>query len=119
MYKVIVSTSQTAEHHRQGGAGRHLQGKSTRWRDGSPLVPVDHSPQSPLRVTFTRDVLGLSMAAAMTYWMRQVSGGGLRPPIVKETDEDVIAFVASNSGSIAYVSEDAALPASVKVLKIL
>jgi hypothetical protein len=42
----------------------------------------------------------------------------VRPPIVKETDADVVAFVASNSGSIAYVSEDAVLPANVKVLKI-
>jgi hypothetical protein len=58
------------------------------------------------------------MPAAMSYWMRQVSGGGLRPPMVKETDEEVLAFVASNSGSIAYVSEDAGLPAAVKVLKI-
>jgi ABC-type phosphate transport system substrate-binding protein len=117
-FKVIVNASQTASTIDKAVLADIFQAKSTRWRDGSRIVPVDHSTQSPLRVTFTREVLGLSMAAAMTYWMRQVSGGGLRPPIVKETDEDVIAFVASNSGSIAYVSEDAVLPASVKVLKI-
>ena len=117
-YKVVVNVSQAASTIDKAVLADIFQGKSTRWRDGSRIVPVDHSTQSPLRVAFTRDVLGLSMPAAMSYWMRQVSGGGLRPPIVKETDEDVVAFVASNSGSIAYVSEDAVLPASVKVLKI-
>jgi len=117
-YKIIVNTSQTANTIDKAVLADIFQGKSTRWHDGSRIVPVDHSTQSPVRVTFTREVLGLSMPAAMSYWMRQVSGGGLRPPMVKETDEDVLAFVASNSGSIAYVSEDADLPAAVKVLKI-
>ena len=117
-YKVIVNTSQTANTIEKAVLADIFQGKSTRWHDGSRIVPVDHSTQSPVRVTFTREVLGLSMPAAMSYWMRQVSGGGLRPPMVKETDEDVLAFVASNSGSIAYVAEDADLPAAVKVLKI-
>jgi len=117
-YKVVVNTSQPANTIDKAVLADIFQGKSTRWHDGSRIVPVDHSTQSPVRVTFTREVLGLSMPAAMSYWMRQVSGGGLRPPMVKETDEDVLAFVASNSGSIAYVSEDADLPAAVKVLKI-
>lgn len=117
-YKVIVNTAQTANTIDKAVLADIFQGKSTRWHDGSRIVPVDHSTQSPVRATFTREVLGLSMPAAMSYWMRQVSGGGLRPPMVKETDDDVLAFVASNSGSIAYVSEDANLPAAVKVLKI-
>ena len=117
-YKVVVNTSQPANTIDKAVLADIFQGKSTRWHDGSRIVPVDHSTQSPVRVAFTREILGLSMPAAMSYWMRQVSGGGLRPPMVKETDEDVLAFVASNSGSIAYVSEDADLPAAVKVLKI-
>jgi len=117
-YKVVVNTSQAANTIDKAVLADIFQGKSTRWHDGSRIVPVDHSTQSPVRVAFTREILGLSMPAAMSYWMRQVSGGGLRPPMVKETDEDVLAFVASNSGSIAYVSEDADLPAAVKVLKI-
>jgi hypothetical protein len=69
-------------------------------------------------VAFTKEILGETMASAMAYWVRQISGGGARPPVVKDKDDDVIAFIASTPGGIGYVSEDATLPATVKAIKV-
>jgi ABC-type phosphate transport system substrate-binding protein len=117
-YKVIVNTAQTATAIEKSVLADIFMGKTTRWRDGSRITPIDHSSQSPLRVAFTKEVLGETMAAAMAYWVRQMSTGAARPPAVKDKDEEVIAMVASSPGAIAYVAETATLPATVKVLKV-
>jgi ABC-type phosphate transport system substrate-binding protein len=117
-YKVIVNTMQTATTIDKSVLADIFQGKTTRWRDGSRITAVDHSSQSPLRVAFTKEILGETMASAMAYWVRQISGGGARPPVVKAKDDDVIALIASTPGGIGYVSEEATLPATVKAIKV-
>jgi len=117
-FKVIVNVAQTAGTVEKSVLADIFHGKTTRWRDGSRITPVDRSSQSPLRVAFTKEVRGETMAAAMAYWVRQMTSGGARPPVVKDKDDDVIAFVAATAGAIAYVSEDAALPSTVKAIKV-
>jgi len=117
-YKIIVNSAQTATTIEKTVLADIFLGKTTRWRDGSRITPIDRSSQSPLRIAFTKEVLGETMAAAMGYWVRQMSSGAARPPTVKDKHEDVIAFVASNAGAIGYVSEEATLPPTVKALKV-
>ncbi len=93
-------------------------GKATRWSDGKPIAPVDQSAQSTVRARFTREVMNDSVAAIMTYWTRQMISGGARPPAVKQTDADVIAFVAGNPTAIGYVSAGVTLPPTVKKLRV-
>lgn len=95
-----------------------FMGKATRWGDGKTIAPVDQSAQSAVRARFTREVMNDSVAAIMTYWTRQVVSGGARPPIVKQTDADVIAFVAGNPAAIGYVNPGQTLPPTVKKLKV-
>lgn len=51
------------------------------------------------------------------YWVAQMSKGKIPPPVVK-SDDEVIAFVASNPGAVGDVSETATTPDTVKVLAI-
>jgi hypothetical protein len=51
------------------------------------------------------------------YWMQVLAAGG-RPPTTRQSDEDVIAFVAAEAGGIGYVSEAAPVPETVRPLAV-
>jgi ABC-type phosphate transport system substrate-binding protein len=52
------------------------------------------------------------------FWSRRMATG-VTPPPVKQTDEEVVAYVAATPGSIGYVSTAAALPDSVRSITIV
>ena len=95
--------------------------KITRWSDGSEAIPVDQSLRSPVRAAFTKAVLTLEgidqTSAVENYWLQQVYSGRGSPPVIKPSDAEVIAFVASKPGAVGYVSAQADV-GSVKVLKV-
>lgn len=91
--------------------------RTVRWADGVPIEPVERSLTSPLRAAFSRKVLGRSTTEVQVYWSKAMRDG-VRPPIVKGSDEDVIAFVSSTSGAIGYVAADRELPPTVKPIDL-
>jgi ABC-type phosphate transport system substrate-binding protein len=91
--------------------------QAPRWSDGTPVVPVDQSVKSPVRNVFSSRVLGQALMDVQIYWQRKMSTG-LLPPPVKISDEEVIAFVASNPGAIGYVSAATAVPDSVRTIEV-
>jgi ABC-type phosphate transport system substrate-binding protein len=94
--------------------------KATRWGNGAAAVPVDQSGTSPVRRGFSDAVLQMPVAAIVQYWQKQMFGGtGLRPPVVKASDEETIAFVAQTAGAVGYVSPTAALPPDVKAIAVV
>lgn len=93
--------------------------KIVRLSDGTPLEPFDQSSTSPVRIAFSEQILGQSVAALVqTHWAKEITSGRSRPPLVKATDADVILAVGSKSGGIGYVAADAELPPTVKVLQV-
>ena len=88
------------------------------WSDGTPTHPVDQSTRNPIRQSFAADVLGQPIVAVQIYWQRRMSSG-ITPPPVKNSDEEVMQFVAATPGAIGYVSETATLSSGVKVIKLL
>ena len=93
---------------------------ATRWGDRSPAVPVDQSGTSTVRKAFCDSVLGMPVAAALQYWQKQMFGGGaLRPPAVKGSDVEVLAFVEKTEGAVGYVSKAATLPAGVRAVVVI
>ncbi len=91
--------------------------KAPKWGDGSPVLPVDQSVRSPIRQSFSSDVLGQGLVEVQVYWQRKMSAG-VTPPPVKPTDEEVVAYVASTRGAIGYVSAAVPLPDSVKTVAV-
>jgi ABC-type phosphate transport system substrate-binding protein len=93
--------------------------KAVRWGTGAPAVPVDQSGTSAVRNAFSQAVLGMPVATAVQYWQKQMFGTKpLRPPAVKASDAEVIAFVEKTEGAVGYVSKAATLPAGVKALAV-
>jgi ABC-type phosphate transport system substrate-binding protein len=91
--------------------------RADKWGDGTPIKPVDQISNSPARVAFNRGVLGFSVLDVQQYWVSQISKGRTPPPVMKAEDQ-VIAFVAANSGAIGYVSDGTSIPDTVRVLEI-
>jgi ABC-type phosphate transport system substrate-binding protein len=94
--------------------------KAARWGGGATAIPVDQSGTSPVRKAFSEAVLGMPVAAVVQYWQKQMfATSPVRPPAVKRSDAEVIAFVARTEGAVGYVSNAATLPADVKALAII
>ena len=53
------------------------------------------------------------------YWQRRVSADHVFPPPVKDSDQEVLGYVAATSGAIGYVGPDTAIPEGVKVLAVV
>ena len=59
---------------------------------------------SPVRDSFSREVLGKSVPAVEQYWTQAIFSGRAVPPVEKRTDADVLAYVRETPGAIGYVS---------------
>jgi hypothetical protein len=78
--------------------------KTTRWRDGAAIRPVDLVSDSPVRRRFTDEVLNRSVAAVKSYWQQAIFAGRDIPPPELESDEAVVRFVLRYPGAVGYVS---------------
>jgi ABC-type phosphate transport system substrate-binding protein len=111
-FKVIVNPSVAGRTVSRTVLAQVYLGAVERWGDGSAIAAVDLSGTSPVRLSFSEQVLGKSLDAVKFNWLRRIAAGQ-RPPLTKASDEDVIAFVASQRGGVGYVSAEASLPATV------
>jgi len=92
--------------------------QAPRWGDGSPVLPVDQSMRSSIRRSFAADVLQRPLMELQIFWSRRMATG-IAPPPVKQTDEEIVAFVAATPGSIGYVSAAQPLPEGVRQIAIV
>ena len=89
--------------------------KSSRWGDGSLVLPVDQGEDSHIRERFNREVHRKSAAGVRAYWQQRIFSGRDVPPPEKRGDAEVIAFVRNNPAAIGYISA-AASASGVKVV---
>ena len=90
-----------------------------RWGNQVRIRPVDQSSQTPIRLAFTRDILGRSLGEVQSFWTNRMATERELPPPSKATDEDVLAFVASKTGAIGYVSAETDILPGVKVIRLV
>ena len=118
-FQVIVSPSVMGAQIRREELAAIFLGERTRWSDGTAIEAVDLSLRSEVRREFSDRVLKLSLLAVQNLWMRRIATGQHRPPPVKASDREVIAYVAAGAGRIGYVSASTALTSRVKPVKVV
>lgn len=118
-FKVIVHPEQAGASINREALSAIFLKRSLRWGDGTAAQPVDQSAQSTVREAFSQYVHGQPVAAVLRFWMRQISDGRGVPPLVKTSDAEVIAYVASKRGSIGYLSAQTPVPGTVRALQIV
>ena len=118
-FQIIVRSDHPGKAIRRKQLADVFLGKQARWGDGQPILAVDQSIRSKLREAFTWEIFGQRALAVESYWRQQLVTGGRRPPPVKDSDAKVIAYVASEPGTIGYVAAGTELPDSVRILRIV
>jgi len=118
-FRVIVHPSNAGGQISKATLATIFLKQNARWPDGKPVAAVDQSAKSAVRAAFCEHALGQSVQAVQQFWMQAIALGRGVPPLVKTSDSEVIAFVSGTPGSIGYVSSEAALDATVKLVRVV
>lgn len=70
---------------------------------GARWIPVNLSPDHPLRLAFSQTLLNKRPEALESYWNEQYFQG-ITPPYVVASEEAMLRFVAGTPGAIGYIS---------------
>lgn len=76
--------------------------KKQYWQGGLRIHPVNLHAEHPLRLNFSKVVLGSLPATQTNYW-NGLYFHGTTPPYSVQSEEAVIRFVANTKGAIGYV----------------
>src|SRR5688500_3170493 len=91
-FKVVAHPNLAGQKIRREVLAQIYLGNAERWGDGKRIVAVDQSSTSAVREAFSGTILGMPVDGVKWHWMRIVRTGK-RPPMIKGSDEDVLAFV--------------------------
>jgi ABC-type phosphate transport system substrate-binding protein len=92
-------------------------GKSSRFPDGSPAVPIDLVEDSPTRERFYAQYTGKSPAQVKAHWSKIIFTGRGQPPRQVSNSAEARKLVASNPNAIAYI-DSSLVDDTVRVLAL-
>ena len=118
-FQVVAHASVEGSRVRRSVLASIYEGDVVRWGNRLRIFPVDQSSQAPVRLAFSRDVLGRSLGELQEFWTRRLATTRTMPPPTRPSDEEVLAYVAEKRGAIGYVSAGVELPEGVKVLSVI
>lgn len=72
------------------------------WPDGEGVIPINLPPDTDIRETFSKRVLGRAPRDLASYWNRRYFEG-IRPPVVLRSADAVCAYVAVEPTAIGYL----------------
>lgn len=104
-YQVVVNSANPTDILTREQLSKMFLKKILKWDTGTPIIPVDQVPISPVRAAFTRLVHNKPVSAIASYWQQQIFSGKEVPPVEKAGDAAVLAFVKANPGAIGYITE--------------
>jgi ABC-type phosphate transport system substrate-binding protein len=90
-------------------------GKTARFPNGSPAVPIDQAEASTVREAFYSQFTGKSAAQMKAHWSKIIFTGRGKPPKAVSTGTEARTLIAANPQAIGYI-ERASVDDSVKVL---
>ena len=117
-FQVIVHAEVQTESLEAKQLSRIFLKKSKRWEDDSSVTVFDLGADSPTREAFSRAIHRKSISAIKSFWQRMIFSGRDVAPDELPDDESMIERVAATPGSVGYVSAQATLPETVKVLEV-
>lgn len=92
-------------------------GKSSRFPDGTPAVPIDLPEESPVREKFYAEYTGKSPAQVKAYWSKIIFTGRGQPPKQVTTGAEAKKLVADNPNAIGYI-DSKLVDSSVRVIAL-
>jgi len=117
-FRVIVHPSNSVNSLSATKVSKFFLEEKGEWPNGTPVVPIDQTPDSPVRVEFSDEVLGRDVASVRAHWRRLIFQGKGVPPPTRASDQEIVQFVSANRTAIGYVSRDSLSGADVKVITL-
>ncbi len=90
-------------------------GQTKTFSNGSEATPIDQK-EGPVREEFGNKLLKKNPSQLKAQWARQIFTGGAKPPKELGSDDEILKFVASTPGAIAYI-DSSKVNKTVKVVK--
>jgi ABC-type phosphate transport system substrate-binding protein len=90
-------------------------GKTSRFPDGTPAMPIDLVEESPVRDRFYTEYTGKSPAQVKAHWSKIIFTGRGQPPRQAASATEAKKIVAENPNAIGYI-DASQVDASVRVL---
>ena len=90
-------------------------GKTSRFPDGTPAMPIDLVEESPVRDRFYAAYTGKSPAQVKAHWSKIIFTGRGQPPRQAASATEAKKIVAENPNAIGYI-DASQVDASVRVL---
>lgn len=117
-YRIVVNPSVKGSQIPRATLNSIFLKQAPRWGDGSPVQPVDQSFRSRVRQSFVNEVHQRPVMEMQIFWNRRMQTG-VTPPPVKQSDEEILAFVATTPGAIGYVTAETPLPETVREIAVV
>jgi hypothetical protein len=114
---VVSAASPVTEISRLHLADLYL-GRTTRFPNGTPAVPIDQRAGSAVRAAFSTTYLGRSEAQIKAHWSRIVFTGRGRPPLEASNDDAMRDLIAGDPRAIGYI-DPRRLNSKVRVVRVL
>ncbi|MDO6427596.1 phosphate ABC transporter substrate-binding protein [Thalassotalea sp. 1_MG-2023] len=112
---VIVNPSNTSEIS-ENDISRIFLGKNKSYANGNSVEPVNTKYGNGVRKEFEDKLIGKNKSQMKAYWSKLIFTGKGKPPKELSSDDEIIAFVATNPNAIGYISSEK-VNDSVKVIK--
>lgn len=90
-------------------------GKTSRFPDGSPAMPIDLAEEAPERDRFYAQFTGKSPAQVKAHWSKIIFTGRGQPPRQAASGREARKLVAENPNAIGYI-DTSLVDSTVRVL---
>lgn len=94
-----------------------ITGKQRKWEDGSPIIVVLPSKDSPHFQTVGSHWFNGSGPAMQRHWLRLVFSGRANVPIYAKSDAEVLAILDQTEGAVGVIKD--APPEAYQVLSVV
>ncbi len=78
-------------------------GRTNRYPNGTPALPIDQAEGSPLRDEFYSKLAGQTAAQIKAYWSKIIFTGRGQPPPTVANDEETKKRIRDNPAAIGYI----------------
>lgn len=117
-YTLVVHASNPVKSLTREQVSRIFLRKVTLWDNRKPVLPVDQSPDAPVRRSFTKRIHQRTIAAVQTWWQQQTFAGVAVAPPERTSDTAVLDYIRRYPGAIGYIRSGLALGPNVKAIDV-
>lgn len=97
----------------------YMRKLTKRWKDlAKNIIPVDRNSDTEGRKKFLKEILGMTSDEFTRYFTERAYQNTEAPPVKFGSDAEIIAYVESNPGALAYVPKSS-IGAGSKVKVVL